>query len=65
MLTGVVSVSHVSVLIGTFVSFLTVFIVVPHTIAKYLFNTDEEKYMTDIIKSIQVHDAEIRKGMRE
>ena len=63
MLTGVVS--RVSVLIGTFVSFLTVFIVVPHTIAKYLFNTDEEKYMTDIIKSIQVHDAEIRKGMRE
>ena len=65
MLTGVVPVSRVSVLIGTFVSFLTVFIVVPHTIAKYLFNTDEEKYMTDIIKSIQVHDAEIRKGMRE
>lgn len=65
MLTGVVPVSHVSVLIGTFVSFLTVFIVVPHTIAKYLFNTDEEKYMTDIIKSIQVHDAKIRKGMRE
>lgn len=64
MLIGVVPVTHVSVLIGTVVSFLTVFIVVPHTITKYLFNTEEEKYMTDIIKSVQAHDVEIRKGMK-
>lgn len=65
MLAGVVPTDNVSVLIGTFVSFLTVFIVIPHTIAKYLFNTDEEKYMTDIIRSVQEHDVEIRRGITE
>lgn len=64
MLTGVVPVDNIIAIIGTFVSFLTVFIVIPHTVATYLFNTEEEKYMTDIIKSVQDHDVEIRKGMR-
>ncbi len=64
MLTGVVPADNIAVIIGTFVSFLTVFIVIPHTIASYLFNSEEEKYMTDIIKSMQEHDVEIRKGIQ-
>lgn len=64
MLTGIIPPDHVSVLIGVFVSFLTVFIIIPHTIAAYLFNNEEEKYMADIIKSIQEHDVEIRKGIK-
>lgn len=31
----------------------------------YLFNTEEEKYMAEIIKSVQDHDVEIRKNIKE
>lgn len=61
MLTGTIKSNDISVLLGTVISFLTVFVVVPKTIAKYLFNAEEEKYMTDIIQSVQNHDAQIRK----
>ena len=37
-------------------SFLTVFIVIPKIIAEYLFNLEEEKYMSEIIKNIQDYD---------
>lgn len=63
MMTGVVSMADPVALIGTFVSFLTVFIVIPQLITKYLFNLEEEKYMTDIIKSVQDHDVKIREKM--
>ena len=45
-----------SVVSPAVLSFLTIFIVVPKIIAKYLFNSEEEKYMTDIIKHIQEYD---------
>lgn len=37
-------------------SFLTVFIVIPKIITDYLFNAEEEKYMSEIIKNIQSYD---------
>ena len=61
MLTEGIKSDDVSIIFGAFVSFLTVFVVIPRTIAKYLFNAEEEKYMTDIIQSVQNHDTQIRK----
>lgn len=46
----------VTVIIPAIVSFLTVFIVIPKVITEYLFNADEEKYMSEIIKNIQSYD---------
>ncbi len=48
-------------MINSIVSFAASFIVLPHTIANYLFNTDEEKDMTGLVKNLQDHDVEIRK----
>lgn len=45
-----------SVIIPALISFLIVFIVIPQVITQYLFNADEEKYMSDIIKHIQDYD---------
>ena len=39
------------------ISFLTIFIVIPHIITEYLFNLEEEKYMSEIIKNIQLYDS--------
>lgn len=47
-----------SAFIPAIVSFLTVFIVIPKVITKYLFNSEEEKYMSEIIKNIQTYDKE-------
>lgn len=47
-----------SVLIPALVSFLTVFIVIPKVITRYLFNSEEEKYMSEIIKSVQNYDKD-------
>ena len=47
-------------MINSVVSFTASFIVLPHTIANYLFNTDEEKDMTEVVKSIQEHESKIR-----
>lgn len=55
----------ITVMITNLISFLTSFIVLPKIIAQYLFNTKEEKYMSDVIKSIQEHDREIRKGINK
>ena len=46
-----------SVIIPALVSFLTVFIVIPKIITEYLFNAEEEKYMSDIIQHIQDYDS--------
>ena len=40
-------------------SFLTVFIVLPHTIAKYLFNTEEPKQLTEAVNAIAKHDESV------
>lgn len=45
-----------SIIIPALISFLTVFIVIPKVITQYLFNSNEEKYMSDIIKHIQDYD---------
>lgn len=50
--------TYLSVLLPILTSFLTVFIVIPKIITEYLFNTDEEKYMSEIIKHIQNYDSE-------
>lgn len=55
--------ASIAVLIANIVSFLTAFIVLPNTIANYLFNNKEEENMTQIIKSIQEHDKEIRNSL--
>lgn len=44
-------------------SFLTVYIVIPKIIAKYLFNSHEEDVMKDIVTSIQEYDKQIRKKL--
>lgn len=46
-----------SLIIPVLISFLTVFIVIPHVITQYLFNAEEEKYMSDVIKHIQDYDS--------
>lgn len=55
----------VAVLIPISVSFLTVFIVIPHTITKYLFNEQEEDNMSKVIGNIQEYDKEIRRNLLE
>ena len=52
-------------MISSIVSFTASFIVLPHTIANYLFNTEEEKDMTELIKNIQEHDKIIRDGLKK
>ncbi len=52
-------VERISLIVPGLVSFLTVFIVIPHVITQYLFNADEEKYMSDIIKHIQDYDKKM------
>lgn len=47
----------------SFLSFLTVFIIIPKIIAKYLFNSREEAIVKDIIASIQEYDKQIRKNL--
>lgn len=45
-----------SIVLPALVSFLTVFFVIPKVITEYLFNSEEEKYMSEIIKNIQNYD---------
>lgn len=51
-------------MVNTVVSFLSAFIVLPHTIAQYLYNTEEEKNMTELVKNIQERDKIIRECMK-
>lgn len=50
-----------SVVLPAIVSFLTIFFVIPKIITEYLFNAEEEKYMSEIIKNIQNYDKEDHK----
>lgn len=45
-----------AIVVPALASFLTVFIVIPKVITKYLFNSEEEKYMSEIIKNLQDYD---------
>lgn len=51
-------------MLNTIVSFLSAFIVLPRVIAEYLYNSDEEKNMTELIKNIQERDKSIRENMK-
>ena len=43
-------------------SLITAIIVLPQTIAKYLFNPEEEKVLSEIIKNVQKYDMCVREG---
>ncbi len=45
-------------------SFLTVFIVIPKIIAKYLFNSNEDDVMKNVVSSIQDYDKFVRGDLR-
>lgn len=45
-------------------SFLTVFIVIPKIITKYLFNSNEDNVMKDIVSSIQKYDKYVRNNLQ-
>lgn len=49
--------------ISALTSFLTVFIIIPKIIAKYLFNSKEDSAMKDVIESIQNYDKNVRKEL--
>ena len=52
-------------MVNTLISFLSSFIVLPKIIAEYLYNSDEEKDMTELIKNIQERDKTIRANMKD
>lgn len=45
-------------------SFLTVFIIIPKIIAKYLFNSNEDDVMKNVVSSIQDYDKYVRGDLR-
>lgn len=45
---------------GTLISTL---LIIPTKIAEFIFNRDEEKYMSEIIKNIQDYDKNVRNGL--
>lgn len=57
--TNEVNISVLSTLGTTFVSLLSMYLIIPKIIAKYLFNRKEDENMTTIIKSIQKYDEKV------
>lgn len=51
-------VNSIPVLVTAFVSLISTIIILPSTIAKFLFNTKEDEYITSVIVHTQEHDAE-------
>lgn len=51
--------------VSALVSFLTTFIVIPKIIAEYLFNSNEDSVMKDIVSSIQDYDKFIRNDLHK
>ena len=47
-------------IVGAVVSLVSAFMVIPQIIANYFYNSDEEKYLSDIIGKIQDYDSRIR-----
>lgn len=54
-----------SAVIPFFLETLSVTIIIPKIIAKYLFNTEEEKNLADVISNIQKHNEIVRTYKRE
>lgn len=44
-------------------TFLTSFIVLPYVISKYLFDTEEEKHLMNVLKIIKAYDLYVRKHL--
>ena len=57
--TNEVNISVLSTLGTTFVSLLSMYLIIPKIIAKYLFNRKEDENMITIIKSIQRYDERV------
>ncbi len=57
-------ISAVPVFITAIAGFASSIIAIPVTITKYLFSTDEDKYITDIISHTQEHDLSSRKILK-
>lgn len=53
------------IILTALAAFLTTFIVIPHTITKYLFNEKEEENMCKIVENIQNYDTHIRDGIND
>lgn len=50
------AIDWIAVAVPMMISFLTTFIVIPKIIAGYLFDKDEEKHMTDLLKILIEYD---------
>ena len=60
---GEIEVGHLEItvsIISSMVSMMTVFIVLPKIMTKYLFDVEEEKNIHNIVKQIQTYDQTIR-----
>ena len=51
-------------IISSMVALITVFIVLPKIMTKYLFDTEEEKNIYSIVKQIQDYDKIIREDLK-
>lgn len=54
-----ININQLSGLASSLVGLLSMYIIIPKIIAKYLFNVQEDKNMAKIVKSIQEYDEEI------
>lgn len=54
----------VSVITGSVISIISAIIVLPKIIAEYLFPTDEEQNMNEMIKNMQENDSRIRQSFQ-
>ena len=51
-------------IISSMAAMMTVFIVLPKIMSKYLFDVEEEKNIYNIVKQIQDYDQVIRENLR-
>lgn len=52
-----VNMTALSAMLSSFISLLALYNIIPKIIAEYLFNIEEDKNMTEVIKSIQQYDT--------
>lgn len=56
-------ITALSGLISSLVGLLSLYLVIPKIIARYLFNQEEDKHMTKIVESIQLYDEKVFNSM--
>lgn len=54
-----IDIEGISGLISSLIGLLSLYIIIPKIIAKYLFNVKEDKHMAKIVKSVQKYDAKV------